>query len=97
MAKKRGDKNIDKERTELVVRLVVLLVCSILFYFWNILIFVIFIINMVITLIKGAPNKNLIKFSQIWLSEITRALKYLLFISNERPFPFTELSTNKNV
>lgn len=93
--KKRSKKNY--EPSQVLYRLLVLLVCGIIFYFWNIFTAVIFIINLIIALVKKKPNKDLIRFCSIWLIQLTITLKYLLFMSDEKPFPFSDIKINSNI
>lgn len=98
MVKSKRESTSRRDYQGIWFRLVVLIVSGIIFYFWNILIAIVFIINFIIAIITGKPNQSLSDFGAIWVKEIYRAVQYLLFISEERPFPFKSIQfNNKNV
>ncbi len=76
---------------EIWVRAALLIVSVILFNVIALILLIIIIINIVIAIIKGKPDAGIVEFSKVGLNEIARLLRYLLFISDERPFPFTDL------
>ena len=86
--KKKENKKLQQE---IWVRLAVLIISIILFQVIAVILLIIIIINLIIAIIKGKPDSGVVEFSKVGFNEIMRLLKYLLFISNERPFPFNEL------
>ncbi|MEK6855151.1 MAG: DUF4389 domain-containing protein [Nanoarchaeota archaeon] len=79
------------ERKEAWFRILVLIVTGIILSAWKIVIFIISILNWLITLFSGKRNKDLAEFSEYWNTETYKFLRYLTFVSNQRPFPFSGL------
>jgi len=78
---------------EFLMRLLIILVCAIIFYFWNMAMLVILIIQLIVYLIKKEANLPLKEFSNIWYVNINAFIKYSLFLADKKPFPFAELKT----
>ncbi len=91
MAKKT--KKMNKTVREALIRLFVLIIFILLAHIIAFIFFIVILINIIITIFKSKPNKELINFSHVGFEEMVRLCKYLLFISDERPFPFSELRT----
>lgn len=79
------------ERKETLMRIVVGIVSGIIFYVWAYLIGLFFIINFIYTLIKGKKIKELSKLSEVWNIQVYHFFRYMNFVVNERPFPFSDL------
>tara|TARA_B100000315_G_C14383446_1_gene498546 strand:+ start:223 stop:525 length:303 start_codon:yes stop_codon:yes gene_type:complete len=79
------------ERTEVFMRLFVGIVSGIIFTVWRWLIIVFVIINWFYTLFTGKRIKELANLSEIWNTQWYIFQRYLIFVSNKRPFPFTKL------
>lgn len=79
------------ERKEAWFRIVVLIISGIILYFWRILICVLLILNWLITVISGKRNKDIAEFCEYWNTELYKFSRYITSVSNERPFPFTEM------
>lgn len=82
------------ERTEVWMRIVVAIVSGIILGIWRYLIYVFAIINWIYTLFAGKRLKDLAKLSEIWNTQVYVYLRYLTFVTNERPFPFKSLAKN---
>ena len=67
-------------------KLAVLIVTTILFYPIGLILLIVILINIIYATIKKKPNTELVKFSDILSREIIKVIKYLLFISREKPF-----------
>lgn len=80
------------ERGEALIRIVVLIVTGIILGVWKILIQVLAIVNFLWTLIVGKRIKNVADFSEIWNTQNYVFLRYITFVSNERPMPFRSLT-----
>jgi sorbitol-specific phosphotransferase system component IIC len=80
-----------EERKEAWFRILVLIVSGIILGVWKSLIIILAIINWLITVIEGKRNKKLAIFCEYWNTEMYKFLRYLTFVSNKRPFPFTEI------
>jgi len=85
MAKKMG------ERGEALMRIVVGIISGIILVVWRYLIFVLVIINFFYTLFSGKRMKEIAEMSEIWNTQWYIFQRYLIFVSNERPFPFNKL------
>lgn len=79
------------EQKEALFRILVAIVSGIILSVWSILIKVLLVVNFFITLVTGVRNKEIAEFSEYWNTEMYRFLHYLTFMTNERPFPFTNM------
>ena len=82
------------ERVEALMRIVVGIVSGIILAIWRGLIQILGIINFVWTLISGKRIKDIAEFSEIWNTQVYIFLRYMTFVSNERPIPFNSLTKN---
>jgi len=85
MTKKRS------ERKEAWFRIVVAIIAGIVLAVWRYLIFALAIINWFIVVFGGKRNKELAMFCEYWNTEFYKFIRYLTFVSNKRPFPFTSM------
>tara|TARA_Y100000034_G_scaffold116778_1_gene155503 strand:- start:314 stop:589 length:276 start_codon:yes stop_codon:yes gene_type:complete len=79
------------ERKEALMRIIVGIVSGIIFAVWRWLIGVFAIVNFVYTIFAGKRLKELAVLSEIWNSQWYVFQRYLIFLSNKRPFPFSKL------
>jgi len=79
------------ERKEIFMRIIVAIVSGIILSLWRYIIFVLAIVHWFIVLFSGKRNKGIAEFSEYWNTETYRYIRYLTFVTNERPFPFTEM------
>ena len=79
------------ERKEIFMRIIVAIVTGIILSLWRYIIFVLAIVHWFIVLFSGKRNKGIAEFSEYWNTETYRYIRYLTFVTNERPFPFTEM------
>jgi len=82
------------ERGEALMRIVVGIISGIILGLWKTLIQILGIIHWVMVIITGERNKGIAEFSEIWNTQIYVYLRYMTFVSNERPFPFMSLTKN---
>jgi len=82
------------ERSETLMRIVVVIITGIILSVWKILIEVFFVINFIVTLISGKRMKELASMSETWNTQWYVFQRYIIFLTNERPFPFTPLARN---
>ena len=82
------------ERTEAWMRIVVGVVSGIVFGLWKALIQILGVVHWIIVIFSGKRNKGLAEFSEIWNTQIYIFLRYMTFVTNQRPFPFTSLNKN---
>jgi len=86
MAKKRLS-----ERKEAWFRIIVAIVSGIILGIWRYLIVVLAIVNWLIVVFSGKRNKELVIFCEYWNTEVYKFIRYLTFVSNKRPFPFSNM------
>jgi hypothetical protein len=79
------------ERKEAWFRILVGIVSGIILHVWKILIGMLAIVNWFIVVFTGKRNRELADFSEYWNTELYKYGRYLTFVSNERPFPFTPM------
>ena len=82
------------ERSEIFMRIVVLVVTGIILAVWKWLIVIFFVINWVYVLFVGKRLRELAELSEVWNSQWYIFQRYLIFVTNKRPFPFTKLEKN---
>jgi len=82
------------ERTEILVRIGVAIVSGIVLGVWRWFIIIIGIVNWIYTLFAGKRMKELAEMSEVWNTQIYIFLRYMTLVSNERPFPFNNLTKN---
>ncbi len=80
------------ERLEALMRIVVGVVTGIILGVWKMLIGVFWVINFIWTLISGKRIKELAELSEIWNTQMYVFLRYMNFVSNERPMPFRKMT-----
>ena len=79
------------ERKEAFFRILVLIVSGIILGIWKGLVQILALINWIITIFENKRNKQLAEFCEYWNTEMYKFLRYMSFVSNKRPFPFTNL------
>lgn len=80
------------QRKETLMRIIVLIVSGIILGVWRYLIFVFIIFNFIYSLFTSKRLKELADLSEIWNTQWYLFQRYILFVSNIRPFPFTKLA-----
>ena len=80
------------ERIEALMRIVVGIVSGIILCVWRYLIGAFIVINFVYTLVSGKRWKRVAELSEIWNTQWYTFQRYMIFQSNRRPFPFTDLA-----
>jgi hypothetical protein len=79
------------ERKEAWFRIIVAIVTGIILNVWKGLIAVLSILHWIIVVFSGKRNKSLAEFSEYFNTELYKFTRYMTFVSNERPFPFSSL------
>ncbi len=79
------------ERMEALMRIFVFIVSGIILVLWRSLIYVLVIINLIYVLISGKRLKELIEMGEFWNAQWHQFWTYIIFASDERPFPFGKL------
>jgi hypothetical protein len=71
------------------IRLLFMILFAVVNYFVQCLILVIALVQFIIALITGKCNSNLAKFSEGLSVYAFHIAKYLMFVTEEKPFPFS--------
>ncbi len=79
------------ERQEAWFRIVVGIVSGIILFVWRYLIFALFIVNWFIVIFSKKRNKEIAEFCEYWNTEVYKYTRYMTFMTNKRPFPFSDL------
>ena len=87
----KAKKVVFNERREAWFRIIVAIITGVILAVWRYLIFVFAIVNWFIVIFSRKRNIELAMFSEYFNTELYRYLRYLTFVSNERPFPFTDM------
>lgn len=79
------------ERKEGWFRIIVGIVSGIILGVWKMLTTILAIVNWFIVIFSGKRNKELADFCEYWNTEIYKFIRYITFVSNKRPFPFSNM------
>lgn len=79
------------ERIEALMRIAVFIVSGIVLVVWRYFIIVLAIINLIYTLFAGKRLRDLAELSELWNTQWYIFQRYVIFVSNKRPFPFGKL------
>ncbi len=86
MAKKGG------ERKEALLRIVIGIVSGIVLGIWRWFIAILAVLHWIYVIFTGKRKKGFAELCETWNTQVYVYLRYLTFVTNERPFPFTELT-----
>ena len=84
------------QRKEGLIRILVAIASGIIFYVWGWLILVLTVINLIFVLISGKKIKEFEGFCEEFSKEINTFIRYLIFTTDERPFPFKKIFKKVN-
>ncbi len=79
------------ERKEAWFRIIVAIVSGLIIEMWGYLTGILMLIHWIIVVFSGKRNKEIALFCEYWNTETYRLMKYMTFVTNERPFPFTNM------
>jgi hypothetical protein len=79
------------ERKEAWFRIIVAIVTCIILSVWKTLIGILSVIHWFVVVFTGKRKRELAEFCEYWNSTLYKFSRYMTFVSNERPFPFTKL------
>ena len=79
------------ERSEALMRIVVGIITGIILGIWKLLIKLIAVIHFFYALFTNKRSKDLGEFAEYWNIQIYKYVRYMTFVTNHRPFPFSEL------
>jgi len=82
------------ERKESWMRIIVCIVSGIVLSIWKMFIQVLTVINWIYTIFTGKRMRELANLCEIWNTQSYTFLKYITFVTNDRPFPFEKLTKN---
>jgi len=85
MSKKRN------ERKEALMRIFVFFVSGIILLAWRYFIYVLVLVNLIYTIFSGKRLKDLAELGEFWNTQWYIFQRYIIFVSNRRPFPFGKL------
>ena len=85
-------KSTKSERLEALMRIIVLIICGFIGYFWSMLAGVLVLFNWLHALVFGFRNKTLAEFIEYYVTFAYTVGRYMAGVSNERPFPFTPIT-----
>lgn len=80
------------ERAEVLIRIFVGIVSGIILGIWKMIIQLFGIINLIWTLITGKRIRELAVLSEIWNTQMYTYLRYMTFVTNQRPMPFRNIT-----
>jgi len=79
------------ERKEAWFRIIAIIVTGIILGLWKGLIQILVVVHWLVVIFSGKRNKDLANFSEYFNTELYKFMRYITFVSNKRPFPFTNL------
>jgi len=79
------------ERSEALMRIIVAIVSGIILCVWRYFVVLISFVNFIYTIFSGKRMKQLAEMGELWNSQWYVFQRYMIFESNTRPFPFTDL------
>ncbi len=82
------------EKREAWMRIIVGIVSGSILEIWKGLIMILGVVNFFIVLFKNKRDRGIAEFSEIWNTQKYIFMRYMTFVTNERPFPFEKLSKN---
>ena len=86
-----ADKGMNKEAEEALFRIPVFIVTGIILCGFAHLIVLLIIVNFFIVLFAAKREKEIAEFCEYFNTESYRFYKYMTFMTNERPFPFSSM------
>jgi hypothetical protein len=78
------------------IRLVFMILFAVVNYLLQIVSWVIAAVQFVLTLITGKPNQNLLSLGDGLSKFSLHILRYLMFVTDEKPYPFSEWPGSKS-
>jgi hypothetical protein len=79
------------ERLEALMRILICIVSGIILVVWRSFIYILVLVNFIYTLCAGRRLKEVAELSEIWNTQWYIFQRYIIFVSNRRPFPFGKL------
>lgn len=85
------------ERKQAWMRILVGIVSGIILYFWGIAVAAAAIIHWLIVVFSGKRKKRFAEFCEPWNTETYKYYRYLTFVSDKKPFPFSDIERMSKV
>jgi hypothetical protein len=79
------------EKKEAWFRIIVAIVSGIILKVWGIFICVLVIVNWFIVVFSGKKKKDIYELCEPWNIELYKFVRYMTFVTNDRPFPFSSV------
>lgn len=89
MTKKK--KKLIPERKEVWMRIPIFIVSGFILHVWGCFIAIFALAQFIIILVEKKSNKELLRMSKVYLIQLYVFVKYVTFLSDDRPFPFGDL------
>lgn len=83
------------ERKQFFIRIFVAIVSGIILWAWAYVTGIVTVFNYIVVLFRGRRSKNLADFCEYWVAEVVCFYRYVAFIKDEKPFPFTKLKASR--
>jgi len=84
------------ESSEAWMRIPIAIVSGIILEAWSALVAVLWVVNFFTALFRSERHKEIANFCEIWNTQQYTFFRYVLFLSNERPFPFNKMTKSLN-
>jgi hypothetical protein len=79
------------ERKEAWFRIIVFIVSGAILAIWKWLVLLLSFVNWLVVVFSGERNTEMAIFCEYWNTEIYKFFRYMTFLTNKRPFPFSNL------
>jgi hypothetical protein len=79
------------ESKEAWFRVIVAVISGVILHAWGSLICVLVVLNFLVTIFSGKRSRGMAEFCEYWNTEMYKFMRYMTFVSNKRPFPFSNL------
>ncbi|MFA5071631.1 MAG: DUF4389 domain-containing protein [Candidatus Pacearchaeota archaeon] len=79
------------ERKEAWFRIIVAVISGAILSVWANLTWILLVLNWLVTIFSGNRSKGMAEFCEYWNTEMYKFMRYITFVSNKRPFPFSSL------
>ncbi|MFA5071454.1 MAG: DUF4389 domain-containing protein [Candidatus Pacearchaeota archaeon] len=78
-------------KKELWMRIPVFILSGVILYVWGFFILIFALAQLVLLLVEGKKEKEFAHISFMFSNQIYTFFKYITFLSDERPFPFSKM------
>jgi len=79
------------ERKEAWFRIIVAVISGVILHVWGGLVCILVVLNWLVTIFSGKRSQGMAEFCEYWNTESYKFMRYMTFVSNKRPFPFSSL------